>query len=150
MMPDASQWRSVARYDHVEKLTASGLAWEWLRRNEAYNQDFEALSGQETDVTVLVEQITDLVEGAVPGGAEVDTSDLDTRAGVGGDRHVHGGRRNGRRRNGRRRDGHVRSFWVGLGASGLGEGAPTSPQQASTISAVSSSPVRPGGRAPTS
>ena len=57
MMPDASQWRSAARYDHVEKLTASGLAWEWLRRNEAYNQDFEALSGQETDVTVLVEQI---------------------------------------------------------------------------------------------
>lgn len=57
MMPDASQWRSAARYDHVEKLTASGLAWEWLRRNEAYNQDFEALSGKETDTTVLTEKI---------------------------------------------------------------------------------------------
>ena len=34
MLPDASNWRSAAHYDHVEKLTASGLAWEWLRRNE--------------------------------------------------------------------------------------------------------------------
>ena len=57
MMPDASQWRSEGHYGHVEKLTASGLAWEWLRRNEAYNQDFEALSAQEADTTVLTEKI---------------------------------------------------------------------------------------------
>lgn len=57
MMPNASQWRSEARYDHVDELTASGLAWEWLRRNEAYNQDFEALSAQEADTTVLTEKI---------------------------------------------------------------------------------------------
>lgn len=57
MMPDASQWRSAACYDHVETLTGSGLAWEWLRRNEAYNQDFEALSAKEADTTVLTEKI---------------------------------------------------------------------------------------------
>jgi hypothetical protein len=57
MMPDASRWRSAARYDHVEKLTASGLAWEWLRRNEAYNKDFEALSAKEADTSVLTEEI---------------------------------------------------------------------------------------------
>ena len=57
MMPDASHWRSSARYDHVEKLTASGLAWEWLRRNETYNQDFEAVSAKDADRVELTEQI---------------------------------------------------------------------------------------------
>ena len=57
MMPDASQWRSAACYDHVEKLTASGLAWEWLRRNETYNQDFEALSAKNADRVMLTEKI---------------------------------------------------------------------------------------------
>ena len=57
MMPDASHWRSSARYDHVEKLTASGLAWEWLRRNETYNQDFEALSAKDADRVMLTEKI---------------------------------------------------------------------------------------------
>jgi Family of unknown function (DUF6499) len=57
MMPDASHWRSAARYNHVEKLTASGLAWEWLRRNETYNQDFDALSAQESDIPKLTEHI---------------------------------------------------------------------------------------------
>ena len=57
MMPDASHWRSSARYDHVEKLTASGLAWEWLRRNETYNQDFEALSAKNADRAMLTEKI---------------------------------------------------------------------------------------------
>ena len=36
---------------------ASALAWEWLRRNEGYNQDFEALSAQEADTTKLTETI---------------------------------------------------------------------------------------------
>ena len=41
MTPDASTWRS-SEYDHLDGLTASDLAWEWLRRNDAYNVDFEA------------------------------------------------------------------------------------------------------------
>ena len=42
MTPDASLWRSPAHYDHIDDLTASDLAWEWLRRNEDYQRDFEA------------------------------------------------------------------------------------------------------------
>ncbi|KAB2792252.1 hypothetical protein F9L06_21995 [Brucella anthropi] len=42
MTPDASTWRSSAEYDHLDALTASDLAWEWLRRNDAYDADFEA------------------------------------------------------------------------------------------------------------
>ena len=47
MTPDASTWRSSAEYDHLDALTASDLAWEWLRRNEAYDADFEALAGSD-------------------------------------------------------------------------------------------------------
>lgn len=47
MTPDASTWRSSAEYDHLDALTASDLAWEWLRRNEAYDADFEALAASE-------------------------------------------------------------------------------------------------------
>ena len=43
MTPDASIWR-FSEYDHLDTLTASDLAWEWLRRNDAYDADFEAVS----------------------------------------------------------------------------------------------------------
>lgn len=57
MLPDASAWRSSARYDHVEKLTASGLAWEWLRRNKAYDQHFEAYAAPGADQAALMAEI---------------------------------------------------------------------------------------------
>lgn len=57
MTPDASQWRLPARYDHVDDLTASDLAWEWLRRNDDYDQDFEALGGTDVDRQALTEKI---------------------------------------------------------------------------------------------
>ena len=57
MTPDASQWRLPARYDHVDDLTASDLAWEWLRRNDDYDQDFEALGGTDVVRQVLTEKI---------------------------------------------------------------------------------------------
>lgn len=44
MTPDASTWRSSAEYDHVDALSASDLAWEYLRRNEAYGADFDTLA----------------------------------------------------------------------------------------------------------
>ena len=47
MTPDASTWRSSAEYDHLDALTASDLAWEWLRRNEAYDADFETLAASD-------------------------------------------------------------------------------------------------------
>ena len=43
-MPEASQWRSSAPYDYIDELTASELAWEWLRRNEAYRRDYAVFS----------------------------------------------------------------------------------------------------------
>ena len=42
MVPDTSRWRSDAAYDYFEQLPAAGLAWECLRRNEAYQKDFAA------------------------------------------------------------------------------------------------------------
>ena len=57
MMPDASQWRSSERYEPVEHMSASGLAWEWLRRNEAYNRDFDALSAHDADIAMLTDAI---------------------------------------------------------------------------------------------
>jgi hypothetical protein len=57
MMPDASQWRSAARYEPVERMSASGLAWEWLRRNEAYNRDFDELSAKDADIPMLTDAI---------------------------------------------------------------------------------------------
>lgn len=43
MTPDPSQWRVAANYDHVDELSASDLAWEWLRRNDEYDRDFAAI-----------------------------------------------------------------------------------------------------------
>jgi hypothetical protein len=57
MLPDASHWRSAAHYAHIEKLNASDLAWEWLRRNEAYDKDFEAYSANGSDKAALSEAI---------------------------------------------------------------------------------------------
>ena len=57
MTPDASGWRSSAGYDHVEDLTASDLAWEWLRRNDAYDHDFEALAHADADPQKLTDKI---------------------------------------------------------------------------------------------
>lgn len=57
MLPDASRWRSAANYEHVGTLSASDLAWEWLRRNEGYDKDYEALSHPSADREQLMEKI---------------------------------------------------------------------------------------------
>lgn len=56
MTPDASIWRS-SEYDHLDELTASDLAWEWLRRNDAYDADFEASTSAREIPEPLTEQI---------------------------------------------------------------------------------------------
>ena len=51
MMPDASQWRSAARYEPVEHMSARlASPGEWLRRNEAYDRDFRALLALNADL----------------------------------------------------------------------------------------------------
>lgn len=57
MTPDASDWRSRGGYEHVEDLTASDLAWEWLRRNESYDRDFRALMNAKSDAHPLTDAI---------------------------------------------------------------------------------------------
>lgn len=56
MTPDASIWRS-SEYDHLDGLTASDLAWEWLRRNDAYDADFEASASARGMPEPLTERI---------------------------------------------------------------------------------------------
>ena len=57
MLPDPSGWRATNDYSHAEKLSASDLAWEWLRRNEAYDRDYQKLMSEESDVSSLREEL---------------------------------------------------------------------------------------------
>ncbi len=57
MTPDASRWRMSTHYDHVDDLTASHLAWEWLRRNDDYDHDYETLGSADADQQALIEKI---------------------------------------------------------------------------------------------
>lgn len=42
MPEDASDWERASDYDYLDALGASDLAWEWLRRNDRYEDDFAA------------------------------------------------------------------------------------------------------------
>ena len=36
-------WRSPAAYGNTKQLPAAGFAWEYLRRNDEYRQDFQTI-----------------------------------------------------------------------------------------------------------
>ncbi|TPI12203.1 hypothetical protein FJW06_17545 [Mesorhizobium sp. B4-1-3] len=57
MTPDASDWRSRESYEHIEDMTASDVAWEWLRRNESYDKDFRALMNAKSNTRPLTDAI---------------------------------------------------------------------------------------------
>ena len=40
MKPDLSQWQSNATYSYIDHLDVADIAWEWLRRNQEYQNDF--------------------------------------------------------------------------------------------------------------
>lgn len=42
MKPDTSQWRNPQAYAFVKGAPADEIAWEFLRRNPRYQQDFAA------------------------------------------------------------------------------------------------------------
>ena len=44
MSPVTSRWRSPAHYRHVEQLSPSDIAWEFLRRNVPYARDYHAFA----------------------------------------------------------------------------------------------------------
>lgn len=50
-------WRSAAGYDYIETLSASDLAWEWLRRNDRYARDYAACEAVGPDRQVLRERM---------------------------------------------------------------------------------------------
>ncbi|WP_246299809.1 transcriptional regulator domain-containing protein [Sinorhizobium psoraleae] len=54
MRPDTSQWRSSSTYDYVDDLSCPDLAWEFLRRNPGYQQDFLALQQTTADRKALL------------------------------------------------------------------------------------------------
>src|SRR5262245_6827504 len=43
-MSSASDWRSVSKYDYLKRLDRSEFVWEFLRRNAAYQEDYNTLS----------------------------------------------------------------------------------------------------------
>lgn len=43
MKPDTSRWREESVYDFMDSIGADQLAWECLRRNADYQQDYAVL-----------------------------------------------------------------------------------------------------------
>jgi len=41
-------WRSPAAYIHVKRIPVAGFAWEYLRRNDDYLNDFQTIAGAKT------------------------------------------------------------------------------------------------------
>jgi len=42
-MPPASDWRSLTGHRYLRDLDRPGFAWEFLRRNPAYQQDYKII-----------------------------------------------------------------------------------------------------------
>ena len=40
MTPDISPWESSPDYSYIDDLVSPDIAWEWLRRNRDYRQDY--------------------------------------------------------------------------------------------------------------
>ncbi|USI71515.1 transcriptional regulator domain-containing protein [Sphingomonas morindae] len=57
MTPDPSGWRISADYARAEQLSASDLGWEWLRRNERYDDDYQAFTRAETEAGEMTARI---------------------------------------------------------------------------------------------
>ncbi len=39
-------WQAPAAYEHADSIPAAGFAWEYLRRHDDYNKDYEELAAQ--------------------------------------------------------------------------------------------------------
>ena len=56
MSPDTSRWRTPSNYDYTDHLNASDVGWEWLRRNQDYQRDFDALQNAATHTPALIKR----------------------------------------------------------------------------------------------
>lgn len=45
--PDPSPWLDAATYDYLDRLIPSDLAWECLRRNRRYHEDFHRAAAEQ-------------------------------------------------------------------------------------------------------
>jgi hypothetical protein len=43
-MPDGAGWRSSEATDYLDDVQQSGFAWEFLRRDPLYRQDYQEMS----------------------------------------------------------------------------------------------------------
>ncbi|CAM5761079.1 hypothetical protein LMIY3S_00015 [Labrys miyagiensis] len=48
-------WRSPAAYEHAQSIPAAGFAWEYLRRDEEYQRDFDRVTRVKTPNTAVTE-----------------------------------------------------------------------------------------------
>ncbi|WP_186398139.1 transcriptional regulator domain-containing protein [Stappia sp. P2PMeth1] len=56
MSPDTTRWHSSSTYDYLDHLTAPDVGWEWLRRNDDYQRDFDALRTARSQTPDLIER----------------------------------------------------------------------------------------------
>ncbi|MFG1480522.1 DUF6499 domain-containing protein [Xanthobacter sp. V4C-4] len=57
MKPDTSHWRDNASYDYFDDLSVEGLAWECLRRDEAYQDHYQSIVTTGTDAEPLPREV---------------------------------------------------------------------------------------------
>ncbi|MFG1404423.1 transcriptional regulator domain-containing protein [Xanthobacter sediminis] len=57
MKPDTSHWRDNASYDYFDDLSVEGLAWECLRRDEAYQGHYQSIVTTGTDAEPLPREV---------------------------------------------------------------------------------------------
>lgn len=57
MKPDISRWRDNASYDYFDDLSVEGLAWECLRRDEAYQDHYQSIVTTGTDAEPLPREV---------------------------------------------------------------------------------------------
>ena len=52
-------WRQAAQYQQAEVIAVSGIAWEYLRREEAYHRDFHRLNGRKSQAATTLEAFSE-------------------------------------------------------------------------------------------
>lgn len=57
MKPDTSHWREGAAYDYFDTLSVEGLAWECLRRDEAYQALYRNLVRDNLEAVPLPKEV---------------------------------------------------------------------------------------------
>ncbi len=61
-MPEGAGWRSSSTTDYLDSVERSGFAWEFLRRDPQYRQDFERISVQLSRGTSIEEVVLALAK----------------------------------------------------------------------------------------